>query len=209
MRRSWHYLLLWFVALVSLLLNLLLIIGLNNLRRQAGTELAGAAAELEAVELAPYDLPVAIDETLAISLTVPFSDTFVIPIEATVPIDTEIPFEEEVVVPIDTVIPIDTSVDVELPLVGLVEIPIATTIPVALEVNVPISRNIPIELDIPVALEVDIPVQSEVPIRADVPVRLDFPVEIPLDEMGLQPLLQSLQQALDGLADSLGAGDPQ
>lgn len=206
MRRYWHYLLLWFVALLSLLLNALLIISLNNLRRQAKQELAGAAEEMEAVELAPFELPVAIDETLAISLTVPFSDTFVVPVDTMVPIDTEIPFEETVVVPIETVIPIDTSVTARLPVVGDVDIPIVTTFPVELSVEVPISRTIPVQVEVPVRFTVDVPVESEVPIRADVPVQMDVPVEIPLDEMGLQPLLDSLQQALEGLADSLGGG---
>lgn len=209
MRRSWHYLLLWFVAILSLLLNLLLIIGLNNLRDDARTELAGAAEDLAAVELTPFDLPVAIDETLAISLTVPFSDTFVVPLDTTVPIDTEIPFEETVVVPISTVIPIDTSVTAQLPLVGAVDIPIVTTVPVDLAVDVPISRTIPIQMDLPVQFTVDVPVESDVPIHADVPVQMDFPVEIPLDEMGLQPLLNSLQQALEGLVDSLGGSPAQ
>lgn len=206
MRDSWHYLLLWFVALVSLLLNLLLIIGLNNLRQDAAQELTGAAEQLGDVELAPFDLPIDIDETLAISLTVPFSDTFVVPIDATVPISTAIPFEENVVVPINTVIPIDTDVTVRLPAVGPVDIPIVTTIPVDLAVNVPISRTIPIQVEIPVALTVDVPVASDVPIQADVPVQLDFPVEIPLDEMGLQPLLGSLRQTLEGLATTLDGG---
>lgn len=206
MQRSWHYLLLWFVALLSLILNLLLIISLNNMRQQAGQDLAAAATELGNVELAPFDLPVEIDETISISLTVPFSDTFHVPIDTTVPISTEIPFEENVVVPINTVIPIDTTVEVQLPALGAVDLPISASIPVDLEIDVPISRTIPVRMALPVDITVNIPVESEVPIQEDVPVRLDFPVEIPLDEMGLQPLLRSLQEALEGLAASLGEG---
>jgi hypothetical protein len=52
---------------------------------------------------------------------------------------------------------------------------------------------------------VEVPVQSDIPIETDIPVQLDFPVNIPMDEMGIQTLLEQVQEALGLLAQMLGA----
>lgn len=204
--RSWHYLLLWLVALVSLGLNIALVAGIYNFRQRAQEEVRNASRLLNTVELEDFELPVQVDESLPISLTVPFSDTFQTPISTTVPISAAIPFTDNIEVPVNAVIPINTQVQVPIPVIGnvVVPIPIVTSIPVSLTVDVPISRTIPVQLDIPVNLDVEVPVQSEVKIDTEVPVQLDFPVTIPFDEMGFQALLGQVQEALDVLADLLG-----
>lgn len=204
--RSWHYRLLWLVALASLALNLALLAGIYTFRQRAQEEVRNASRLLNTVEMEDFELPVRVDETLPISLTVPFSDTFRAPISATVPISAAIPFTDNIEVPINTVIPINTQVQVPIPVIGnvVVPIPIVTSIPVSLTVDVPISRTIPVQLDIPVNLDVEVPVESEVKIETEVPVQLEFPVTIPFDEMGFQALLGQVQEALDGLAELLG-----
>jgi hypothetical protein len=208
--RAWHYYLLWIIALLSLFLNVAFVIGVLNFRAQARQQVQDASAFLDTVDIGDFDLPVNVDETLTLSMTVPFSDTFIVPISATVPVSTSVLFQDNIVVPINTIIPVNTTVNVpvNLPAVGLVSVPfpISTNIPVNLEVDVPISRTIPVETDIPVVLVVEVPVQSEVPIQSDIPVQLNFPVTIPLDEMGFQMLLQRVQNALNLLARLLGAG---
>lgn len=205
-RPSWHYLLLWLIAVASFILNAYLFWQLNGLRTRARQEVANAGELLDGVELESYELPVHVDETIPISITVPFSDTFHVPISTTVQVSDEVPFEDNIEVPINTVIPINTTVSVPIPAIGNIEIPIpiVTSIPVNMEVDVPISRTIPVELDIPVNLMVDVPVESEVPIQSDIPVLLDFPVTLPLDEMGFQQLLQQVQEALNSLEVLLG-----
>jgi hypothetical protein len=204
-KTAWHYYVLWLVALVSLALNVALIVELVQFRRQAQQEVARAGDMLDSVEVADYDLPIHVDETLPISVTVPFSDTFIVPISTTIPVSASIPFEDNINVPINTVIPVNTTVSVPVPAIGnvTIPIPIVTNIPVNLNVNVPISRSIPVELDIPVDLTIEVPVESEVPIDAEVPVQMDFPVTLPLDEMGFQQLIQQVQQALDSLTQLL------
>lgn len=199
--RAWHYLLLWLIVLVSLGLNVFLFITLNNIRTQARTQVEAANDRLDAIEVGEYELPIEVDETLPVSFTVPFSDTFVVPISATIPVSASVPFSETIDVPINTNIPINTTVSVPLPAIGNIPIPIpiVTNIPVNLNVSVPISRSIPVELDIPVNLTIEVPVESKVPVDTDIPVELDFPVTIPLDEMGYDQLLQQVQAALDAL----------
>lgn len=205
----WHYRLLWVVALLALLLNLALFTALLNFRWQARRQVQEANAFLRTIEISDFDLPVHVDQSLALSMTVPFSDTFVVPISATVPVSTSVLFEDNITVPINTVIPVNTTVNVpvDVPLVGRVDLPfpITTNIPVNLTVNVPIRREIPVRTDIPVDLVVEVPVQSAIPVETTVPVRMDFPVTIPLDEMGFQVLLDRVKEALNLLAELLGA----
>ena len=200
-KRGWHYLLLWLLVLVSLGLNVFLFVTLNNIRNQARMQVAAAGERLQAVEVGAFELPVHIDETLPISFTVPFSDTFVVPISATIPVSASVPFSETIDVPINTNIPINATISVPLPAIGNIPIPIpiVTNIPVNLDVQVPISRTIPVELDIPVDLIIEVPVESQVPIETEVPVQFDFPVTLPLEDMGLQQLIQQVQAALDSL----------
>lgn len=199
--RAWHYLLLWLIVIISLGLNAYLFVTLNNIRSQARAQVEAASERLNAVEVGEYELPIEIDETLPVSFSVPFSDTFVVPISATIPVSASVPFSETIDVPINTNIPINTTVSVPLPAIGNIPIPIpiVTNIPVNLDVQVPISRSIPVELDIPVNLTIEVPVESEVPVDTDIPVELDFPVTIPLNEMGYDQLVQQVQAALDSL----------
>jgi hypothetical protein len=204
---SWHYPLLWLIALTSLFMNVALVVTLHNVRSQVQTEAAALAEALDGFVLEDMELDIAIDETVPISLTIPFSDTFRVPIRETIPVATTVLFEDLIEVPINAVIPIDTDfvVQVDIPLVGRtgIPIPIVTTIPISLTVEVPISRVIPIETDIEVDFLVDVPVESEIPVNAQLPVRLDIPITIALDQIGLEVLLQQLQDALQSL------GQPQ
>jgi hypothetical protein len=201
-----HILLLWTFVLISLGLNLLILASLYNLRQRARVEVRNAAELLDSVEVENFDLPVHVEESVALSLTVSFSDTFLVPISATVPVSASVPFSDTIVVPVNAIIPVNTTVAVPIPAIGnvTIPIPIVTNIPVNLSVNVPISRSIPVQLEIPVDLLVEIPIESEIPVEADVPVLMDFPVTVPLDEMGMQQLLQHLRDALDALSRILG-----
>jgi hypothetical protein len=204
---TWHYRLLWLIASLSLLLNLALIAVLLDYRSQLQSGAANLTAALDTVQFNDIELDIVVDETVPISLTVPFSDTFRIPIRETIPVATTVLFEDLIEVPIDAVIPIDTDfvVQVDIPLVGRtgIPIPIVTTIPVSLTVEVPISRLIPIETDIEVDFLVDVPVASEIPVNAQLPVQLTIPVTVALDELGLEELLDHLREALRQLDGSM------
>lgn len=201
-----HILLLWLAVLISLGLNLFLLTTLYNLRQRARLEVNNAAELLDSVEVRNFDLPIHIEESVYLSLTVSFSDTFLVPISATVPVSASVPFSDTIVVPVDAIIPVNTTVAVPLPAIGNVTIPVplVTSIPVSLTVDVPISRSIPVQLDIPVDLMVEVPIESDIPVEADVPVVMDFPVTVPLDELGMHRLLDHLREALDALSRILG-----
>jgi hypothetical protein len=209
-RIQWHYLLLWVVALVALGLNLFLLVTLGAVRTQAKSDIEQAAIVLEATTFEALSFPVRVDDSIAISLTVPFSDTFVVPIQRSIPISLTINFQDEVVVPIRDVVSIrnDVVVGVTIPLINQVvdlPIPIVTDIPVVLDVVVPISQSIPISTSIPLDLLVDVPVSAEFPIRADVPIQLDVPVEVPIEQLGLADILANIASALRDLANALGS----
>jgi hypothetical protein len=209
MARSWHYRALWIIAALSLIFNILLVIGLFSARNTARQQVTEAADSLGDIQFESFELPIHIDQMLPISLTVPFSDTFVVPVSHTVPVSLSVLFADNIEVPIKENIPINTivNVPVTIPVLGQLvnlEIPIVTNIPIDLLVEVPISRTIPIDTSIPVVFEVLVPVQSDVPIQSEVPVQLDFPVTIPLNDMGLDGILLEIENALRDLARSLG-----
>jgi hypothetical protein len=209
MVRSWHYRILWIIAALSFIFNIVLIFGLLNVRDNARRQVTEAADSLAGVKLEPQQLSVVIDQSLAISLTVPFSDTFIVPVSQTVPVSISVLFADVVDVPIKEIIPINTIVvvPVTIPVIGSLvdlEIPIITNIPIDLDVQVPISKTIPVDTSIPVVFDVDVPVRSNVPIQAIVPVNMEIPVTVPLDKFGLDDLIGQLEQALRDLAKSLG-----
>jgi hypothetical protein len=207
--RSWHYRLLWLLAIISLVFNILLVFGLATARNTARQQVTETADSLGDIQFESFDLPIHVDEMLPISLTVPFSDTFIVPVSHTVPVSLSVLFADNIEVPIQENIPINTivNVPVTIPVLGQLvnlEIPIVTNIPIDLLVEVPISRTIPIDTSIPVVFEVEVPVQSNVPINAEVPVVLDIPVTVPLNDMGLDGILLEIENALRRLAESLG-----
>jgi hypothetical protein len=206
--RSWHYILLWLVAIVSLVLNILLLVGLYNFRLQARQEVDNVAEILDTVKIENFELPVVVDETLPIDITVPFSDTFEVAIQETVPISMMIPIKENISFPINDVVSINRDVTVSIVVLGApipVNIPIRTDIPISLNIDVPIDMEVPVDTSIPINLNIAVPVDTEVAIQEEVPVKLDFPVTVPLDELGFNVLLIQVKEGLQLLAELLGA----
>lgn len=207
--RSWHYILLWFIAIVSLLFNILLLAGLYNFRLRAQREVADVNRILENVEIAnDLEVPVAVDETLPISITVPFSDNFEVAINETVPVQMVIPIDEQISFPVDDVVSINRDVTVSVNIAGIpipVDIPIRADIPIHLDVDVPVQLEVPVDTEIPIDLMINVPVDTAVPIQADVPVKLDFPVTVPLDQLGFNNLLEQVKDGLKLLGQVLGA----
>jgi hypothetical protein len=199
-----YYWLLWAIALTSLLMNVALAAVLLASRAQLQSGVVTLAAALDDVTLDDIALTISIDETVPVSLTIPSSDTFRVPIRETIPVSTDILCEDVIQVPINAIIPIDTDfiVQVDIPLIGRtgIPIPIVTNIPVNLTVDVPIRRLIPVETEIEIDFWVDVPIQSDIPINTELPVKLDFPVIISLEQLGLDRLLDELRDALRQLA---------
>jgi len=199
---------LWLIAIASLVLNILLLAGLYNFRLQAQQEVANVTEILDTVKIENFELPIVVDEMLPIAISVPFSDTFQVPIKATVPISMTIPINENIAFPINEVVSVNRDVTVSIVILGQaipVDIPIRTDIPISLDVDVPVNMEVPVETEIAIDLLVDVPIDTEVPINEEVPVKLAFPVTVPLDEAGFNVLLDEVRDGLRLLADVLGA----
>ena len=80
----WHYILLWLLVFGLIISNIALIATLLNARDRVFQETEAVARMLDDVQLDQLDLVVDIDESVPIELTVPVSDTFVVPISTTV-----------------------------------------------------------------------------------------------------------------------------
>jgi hypothetical protein len=202
-RPSWHYILLWIVALTSLALNVYLVVGFNNFQRVVKLEAGRVSQMLDGITFENYEVPISVDETLDVSVTIPFSDTIEVPISTTVPVSTSIVVDETISVPIEEVIRLDTDVQVNLPVLGRavpVEIPIQADVPISLETEVPVNLEVPVAVEIPIDLLLEVPVDTAVPVEAQVPVQMEFPVTVSLEEMGLDALLMQMQEGLQALS---------
>lgn len=200
--RVWHYRILWGMAFFSMLFNAVLIGTLVAVRSEVQQTLSQAAGAFAGLELDSFEYELHVEQTIPLDMTIPFNDTFTVPISATVPVSTMIPFNDTFVVPINSNLPVNTTVNVPItiPLLGSfnVPFPISTNVPVNLTVEVPISREIPVQMTIPVNLLVDVPISTEVPVQADIPIVMDVPVNIPLDNLGFGTAIAEVQAAMSG-----------
>ena len=143
LKRTWDYWVLWAVALISLALNGLIIQTLLGVRQQAAEGAAQAVIALARVRESSISYTVHVDESLPVSLTVPFNTTVVVPISTTLPIHTEVTAELNTFLgPIPVTVPIHTVVPVNF----------RTEVPVSL--SVPVSASVPVKFDVPVALDI-------------------------------------------------------
>ncbi len=196
-RPSWHYVLLWAVALTSLALNLFLLVGFHTFRQSVQEEAGRIAGSLADVKIENYEMPVVIDERFDLALTVPFSDTLKVPIKTTVSVSTSVTVDETISVPIKDTVSLDRDVQLVIPIFGQeipVDVPIRADVPLDLEMAVPIKLEVPVEAEIPIDMVIEVPVNTEVPVAAQVPVQMEFPVTVPLQEMGFGALLEQLRE---------------
>lgn len=152
MERFWRYLISVLVVL-SLLLNVYLLVTLTQIGRGLHTAAESGREALADVLGEPAAITVAVNQQIPISMTIPFSDTFVVPVVFDFPLSTRV------------------ATYVNIPVLGRQEIvvPVEATIPVSQTFEVPISRAIPISLTY--VLQADIPVEVEIP--PDVATSLD------------------------------------
>ncbi|HDD24369.1 MAG TPA: hypothetical protein ENF52_02920 [Chloroflexi bacterium] len=162
------------MALVSLLLNAVILFGLLRARRIA---MDAQVAAVEGIADVRQMLTSIGDDTF----------TYTFHIQEKIPVAASIPFEETLTVPINTTVPIDTVVIIPINAGPLgtfdVDVPIRTVIPIDLEVTVPISQTVDIATTVPLDFAV--------------------PVEIRLDETPLIGYLDELDQGLAQMEDRL------
>lgn len=131
-------LLLWLIALLSLAINLALLAAIAAGVMAVRGIARESADQLQALAEGSLETPVHVNQSIPISLTVPFSYETEIAIAQNVPIKTTVSFKQEI------------------PLLG--EIPI----------NVPIDLSIPVNMKVPISIKRDIPISTVVPVQLDV-----------------------------------------
>jgi hypothetical protein len=138
-KRPLDYYLLWCVALVSLLIGAALIVTLGNVRVRALEGIRTATDAVHGLRNSSIDYVVRMDQSLPVSLTVPFSTTIVVPINTTLPINT------------------DFNLTLRTPLGDYpVTVPVQSSVPVNMQTSVPVRLSVPISASVPVALSLPI-----------------------------------------------------
>jgi hypothetical protein len=138
-RRPFDYYLLWLVAIVSLGLNVYVINVLVQARRQVAQAASTAAAAVGQLNGAAIDYAVPISQTLPVSFTVAYKQTFTIPISVTLPIDTQV------------------TVNLNTPLGAFpITVPVKTDVPINLAPQIPLSLAVPVSVTVPISFTVPI-----------------------------------------------------
>jgi hypothetical protein len=138
-RRTADYYLLWLVVIVSLGLNLYVINVLMQARRQVAQAASTAATAVGQLGAAAIDYAVPISQTLPVSFTVAYRQTFSVPISVTLPIDTQVQ------------VTLNTPIG-DFP----INVPVKTTVPINLNPQVPLSLAVPVSVSVPISFTVPI-----------------------------------------------------
>jgi hypothetical protein len=138
-RRPVDYYLLWVVAIVSLALNLYVINVLMQARKQVAQAASTAATAVSQLSGAAIDTSVPISQTLPVSFTVAYRQTFTVPISVTLPIDTQVQ------------VTLNTPIG-DFP----ITVPVKTTVPINLNPQVPLSLAVPVSVSVPISFTVPI-----------------------------------------------------
>lgn len=145
-RRRWtpDYIALWVIAVLSLLLNVVVLRQLALARTAARQAIADSITVIEQFEATTISTDVKIDDTVVIETDLPVNETLPVQIKDSFPIDTTV------------------TVPVEAGLLGTLNltVPIKTTIPVDIKPDVTINQTFHIKAPVPIKLNV--PVQIAV-----------------------------------------------
>ncbi|MFQ5611326.1 MAG: hypothetical protein ACE5H9_04245 [Anaerolineae bacterium] len=135
--------LLWILVLISLALNIVLLVALNQARRVLIDGLVQVEAGLANMSDDVIRYEFEIDQTIPINTDVPFNRTLEVPLK------TNFPIHQVFEVPVNTPLGV---VNLEIPLDT--EIPVDLVVPITIDETINIETEVPLELSIP--LEIDI-----------------------------------------------------
>ena len=141
-KRPLDYYLLWFIVLLSLAINAGLVYALVVARARAAEGAQMAAQALKSLRASSFDYSAHIEQTLPVSLTIPFNTSVTVPISVTLPINTDFSF---------TISILGQDFPVNLPIHANVPVNVEPQVPVHL--SVPISTTVPVVLDVPVHID--------------------------------------------------------
>ena len=147
---------LWALAIVSLLLNII-VIGALVIVFVVGRQIAADVADqLDAFGRQTINYKFHVTQTVPVRTNVPFSHSAVIPFNQNLPISTTV------------------KVSKEIPVIGQISF------------DVPIQANVPVSLSIPIEISRTIDVNAEVPLNLEIPLEIplkDTPLKATLDSV--------------------------
>jgi hypothetical protein len=143
-KRPVDYYLLWGLVILSLAVNAGLVYALVGARAKAAEGAQMAAEAVKSLRGASFDYTAYIEETLPVSLTLPFNTSIAVPISVTLPINTEFSF---------TIHTFFGDFPVNIPVNANVPVNVQPVVPV--RVNVPVSTTVPVVFDVPVHIDLE------------------------------------------------------
>jgi hypothetical protein len=183
--KTFAYVILVFLVLLSLALNFSVLYTLWTARETTLDALAQALVALDQMSAALADLE---NET--------FEMTF--PVQESIPINTEVPFRRELTIPLDLDVPISDEIVIQ----EQFEVPISTPL-FDFAVDVPVSSTIPVELVVPVRGEVSVVIDEVFPVNTDVQIDLTVPIAIEMADTPLPAYLAEADTMLEGMRTML------
>lgn len=203
------------VALISLMLNVLLLSELDQARNLAINSLQEAGQQTAALATQRIEYRFALDQTVPVRADIPLNHSLPVQVQfevnQTVPFETSVTVNQTLQVPIRTELPLNTIATVPLSLGGgetqIINIPIEASLPLDVLLEVPLNIQIPVQAEIPLRLPVDeqvqISINQVIPVDTSVPLQLEVPLNLAISDTPFGNYLQSLGQGLLNLAQSL------
>lgn len=201
--RARHYGCLWGLIGITVVIQIITVIGLLIARQLAAGPLKatndGIAASLsiingDPVPYTPYQLQVHLDQPLTVyeADDIRFVRTLSVPVNQTIVISDSVPFNDSVTVPLHTSFPVNDTIALPITILGLtfnLDMPVSLNVPVDLDVSAPIQTNVPLKLEVPLDFTLEAPVDVLVPLRNQynepwtMQLDLNTQVPIPMDDM--------------------------
>jgi CxxC motif-containing protein len=140
-KRPPDYYLLWLAVLFSLGIGVFLVVTLGAARGRAVDGLRTAAESVRTLRGSSIDYVIRVEQSVPVSITVPFSTTIVVPVNTTLPIDTEFKMTLRTVLgDYPVTVPVQSSVPVNF----------RTSVPIGL--SIPVSASVPFSFSLPVRI---------------------------------------------------------
>lgn len=176
--RKTLYVILWFLVLLSLALNIIILAGLWKARQTALEVMDEGLEAVARLEEETFSTTVRVQQRVPVSADVPFNRTLTLPVNVSVPISHDITFQEDFELSIDT--PLGEQ-----------------------SISIPVSATIPLSLTIPVAAQVPVNIDETIAVRTDVEIDTSVPVAIRVADTPLLDYLEQMETMLAKLRQQL------
>lgn len=179
--RKASYIVLWFLVLLSLALNGILLAGLWKARQAALVVIDQSIKTLERLEDETFATTVHVQKTVPVSADIPFHRELKVPVDVTVPLSHDVSFQESIELSFDTLLGTQT-------------------------LDVPVGATIPLSLSVPVDVKVPVTISETIPVRTEVEIDVEVPVAVRVADTPLPGYLAQVKRSLTGIRKQLSLG---